>query len=61
MILKHECSPHCDTLASVWLIKAEAERKALKYQLDPFLHEIHQQYADALEAVFQKGKEATHV
>jgi hypothetical protein len=61
MHTKHECNAHCHTLASLWLIKSEAERKAMKYRRDPFLHEVHQQYAEALEAVFQAGKEAAHV
>lgn len=61
MQTKHECNPHCQTLASLWLIKSEAERKAMKYKADPFLREIHEQYAEAIESVLQAGKEASNV
>lgn len=61
MIQKHECSPHCQTLASLWLIKAEADRKAARYRRDPFLREVHEQYAQAIESVIQAGKESSNV
>lgn len=56
-----KCTPHCQTLSSLWLIKSEAERKACRYRHDPFLREIHEQYAEALESVIQAGKESAHV
>jgi hypothetical protein len=57
MQTKHECNPHCKTLASLWLIKAEAERKATRYKSDPFLRDLHSQYAEAISSVIEADLE----
>lgn len=59
MHTKHDCNPHCKTLASLWMIKTEAERKATRYRRDPFLRSVHEQYAEAIASVIEADLEIT--
>jgi hypothetical protein len=58
---KHICNSHCETMASITLIRDTAQYYANKYKYDPFIGRIHQEYSEILNTVLEADKGVVNV
>ncbi len=60
MISENKCNPRCNTIASLNMIVDTAKYKALRNRHNPWLGEIHTQYAEVIKSVIDAEENITH-